>query len=75
MSMDHFKTELVHISELRQGDIVAINGETYTVGRKDIKNDFMGWQYRGDPHFQTKGMLDRFIYPFILKEETISLSS
>jgi len=56
------KKELVHISDLCHGDTVIVYGESYTVGRKKIKNGFTGWTYRGDPHFQTKGMLERVLF-------------
>ncbi len=40
-----------HISNIKCGDVVEINGIDYTVGKKDIKYDsFMGYTLRGDSY-------------------------
>lgn len=46
-----------HISELRIGDTVVARGVEYTVGKNDVKNGFTGWTFRGDPYFETRGIL------------------
>ena len=39
----------IHISEVKQGMTVEVNGEMLTVGKKNIKYcEFMGWSLFGD---------------------------
>jgi hypothetical protein len=59
-----FTTKKVHISQLRIGDTVIIDGIMETVGSKHItKSDFFGYQYKGYCHYETQGMLDVVIFP------------
>jgi len=45
------KTQDVHISSLRQGDIILHNGELKTVSGTDLKRDkFMGTSVFGDSY-------------------------
>lgn len=47
----NIKKELVHISQIRIGDTVEIDGNLKTVGRHNLKNDvFMGRTLFGDSY-------------------------
>jgi len=46
---DNIKTKDVHISTIKVGDTVVINGDMKTVGKKDLKKDkFLGTTLWGD---------------------------
>lgn len=53
----------VHISTLKQGDTVIINGEMETVSIKNVKRGFTGWTYQGDPFYKTKGFIEVVFFP------------
>lgn len=45
-----YEIKPTHISEIKQGDTVMINGEMRTVGKNNIKSGFMGITLFGDSY-------------------------
>lgn len=45
-----YEIKPTHISEIKQGDTVMIDGEMRTVGRDNIKSGFMGLTLFGDSY-------------------------
>jgi uncharacterized radical SAM superfamily Fe-S cluster-containing enzyme len=45
-----YEIKPTHISDIKQGDTVMINGEMRTVGNNNIKNGFMGVTLFGDSY-------------------------
>lgn len=39
-----------HISSIRPGDTIEVNGTLHTVGRDNLKSGFMGLTLRGDSY-------------------------
>lgn len=57
-------TKKVHISDLKQGDTVMIDGEMRTVSKRQLTNSpFFGPQYDGYCHYETEGYLDVVLFP------------
>lgn len=46
----NYTTHPTHISLIRQGDTIEVNGTLHTVGKNDIKSGFMGLTLRGDSY-------------------------
>lgn len=57
------KFSSVHISTLKQGDTVMIDGQMETVSQCNIKNGFTGWTYKGDPFYKNKGFITVMLFP------------
>lgn len=54
----------MHISELRQGDTVLIDGEMQTVAKHHLTlSPLFGNQYKGFNHRDTEGYLDVVLFP------------
>lgn len=56
------KTKTIHISELKQGDTVIYNGEAETVSISNVRKGITGWTYKGDPFYQSGGMVEIVLY-------------
>ena len=69
--IQHNKTERIHISELRVGDTVLLNGEPKTVNRGDVKKGFTGYTLLGDPHPFTDGKVEVVLYRKWYKGEVV----
>jgi hypothetical protein len=66
-------TKKVHISNLRVGDTVVINGEMETVGKNHLTHDaFFGYQYKGYRHQETAGYLDVALFSKYQKGEFVA---
>ena len=67
-NFQHNLTEIVHISDLKQGDTALMGGDSYTVGGEDIKKGFTGWTFRGQPYplgkilYTEKGLAERMLF-------------
>jgi len=46
----NYSTHPTHISLICQGDTIEVNGTLHTVGRNDLKSNFMGLTLRGDSY-------------------------
>lgn len=69
-------TKKIHISELRQGDTVLIDGDMHTVSAHHVNVDpLFGSQYKGYNHRETNGYLDVALFPKWYKGEIVSYVS
>lgn len=67
------KTKKVHISDLKPGDTVVIDGKMETVGKNHLsRNAFFGYQYKGYRHQETAGYLDVALFPKYFKGEIVA---
>lgn len=57
-------TKKVHVSDLKAGDTVLMNGEMETVGANHLTRDeLFGYQYKGYCQHETAGYLDVVLFP------------
>ncbi|WP_425902481.1 hypothetical protein [Agrobacterium radiobacter] len=70
--MASIKTTKIHISELKAGDTVIVDGNMQTVSPHHItKSELFGHQYKGYCHRETQGMLDVALFPKFFRGEFV----
>lgn len=70
--MGHYSLRKTHLSQLRVGDTVLIDGEMQTVGKSHLtKSELFGLQYKGYCYYETRGFLDVVKFPMWHKGQQV----